>query len=116
MSLITPELLIIVLLLTAACLLFSFFNTRRLKKQPLLREEAVVQDKDFRSNRLDSLFSIDFLIVSSGTVVTCKAPFEVWERLEAGQKGILNHKGGFLHSFECNGAVYSASYSSGVPV
>lgn len=116
MSLITPELLVIVLILTACCLLFSFFNTRKLKHQPILRDEAVVQNKDYRPNRLDSLFSIDFLIVAQNTVITCKAPFEVWERLENGQRGVLTHKGGFLQSFECNGAVYSAVYSSGTPV
>ena len=116
MSLITTELIVILLILTAACLLFNLVKTRKIKNDPLLREEAVVHAKDHKSNRFDSLFTMEFHIVERNTVVTCKVPYDIWNRLEEGDKIILNHKTGFLHSFERNGETYTATYNSGIPV
>lgn len=116
MQLITPELIGILIILTILCLLFNLFKTRKIKNDPLLTEEAVVHAKPFKTNRFDSLFTMEFHIVERDTVVAVKVPYDVWNLLEEGQKGILTHKGGFLHSFESNGATYSATYNSGVPV
>ena len=114
MSLITPELITILLILTALCLVFNLVKGKKIKNAPMLSEEAVVQNKSPNSNRFDSLFTVDFLIVSSNTVVTCKVPHDVWNNLDNDQRGILTHKGGFLHSFECNGVTYTAYYPSGL--
>lgn len=116
MSLITNELIIILLILMAACVLFNLVKTRKIKNEPLLSEEAVVHSKSPNSNRFDSLFTMEFLITARDTVVTCKVPYDVWNMLEVGYQGTLNHKGGFLHSFVRNGETYSATYNSGIPV
>ncbi len=116
MALITPELIVILVILTVCCLVFNFFKTRQLKNDPIFTEEAVVHAKPFNTNRFDSLFTMDFHIVERDTIVSCKVPYNVWNLLEEGQKGILTHKGGFLLCFECNGASYSASYNAGLPV
>lgn len=116
MSLITPELIVILAILMVCCLVFNFFKTSQIKNDPMLREEAVVYSKPFKTNRFDSLFTMEFRIIERDAVVACKVPYDVWNLLEEGQKGILTHKGGFLHSFESNGATYSATYNSGVPV
>ena len=116
MSLITPHLIVILIVLCICCLVFNFFKTRQIKNDPLLTEEAVVHAKPFKTNRFDSLFTMEFRIVGRDTVIACKVPYDVWNLLEEGQKGMLTHKSGFLHSFESNGATYSATYNSGVPV
>ena len=114
MSLITNELITILLILTAAVLLFNLVKTRKIKNEPMRSEKAVVHAKPFKTNRFDSLFTMEFRIVERDTVVVCKVPYDIWNMLEEGHEGILNHKGGFLHSFVRNGETYTATYNSGI--
>ncbi len=114
MHLIPTEPIIILLSLTAMCLVFNLIKSKKIKEEPLLVEKAVVQDKPYKTNRFDNLFTVDFLIVERDTVAACKVPYDIWEALDVGQKGTLTHKSGFIRTFESDGVVYTANYPSGI--
>lgn len=73
------------------------------KDEPVIAEEALVHAKTEHSNRYNGLYIIHFYIGARDTVVNCDVPYEIWNYLEKGRRGILCHQGGRFYSFESNG-------------